>query len=70
VHGNLIDSQYMLHVWTVAGWDDMTKYGGVFAEENPRFGCSDGTWFSVPSSEWGSHPTNTCRSGAAGQPAL
>jgi hypothetical protein len=68
VHGNLIDSQWMVHVWTVPRWDDMAKYGGVFAEMNPRFGCSDGTWFSLPNSEWLDHPLNVCRSGASGQP--
>jgi hypothetical protein len=70
VGGNLIDSQWMVHVWTVPGWDDMAAYGGVFAEMNPGFACSDGTWFSLPFTEWGEHPLNTCRSGAAGQPEL
>jgi hypothetical protein len=68
VKGFLMDSQYMLHVWTVPGWDDMAKYGGVFAEENPRFGCSDGTWFQLPFSEWKTNPRNVCRSGASGHP--
>jgi hypothetical protein len=70
VNGTLMDSQYMVHVWTVPGWDDMAKYGGVFAEENPRFGCTDGTWFSKPFSDWKTSPLNVCRSGAAAQPEL
>jgi hypothetical protein len=68
VKGFLMDSQYMVHVWTVPGYDDMARYGGVFAEENPRFGCSDGTWFQLPFDQRKDHPTNVCRSGAAGEP--
>ncbi|MEN3272855.1 MAG: hypothetical protein V7636_1616 [Actinomycetota bacterium] len=68
VKGFLMNSQYMVHVWTVPGWDDMAKYGGVFAEENPKFGCSDGTWFQLPFSQWKTNPLNVCRSGASGHP--
>jgi hypothetical protein len=68
VNGFLMDSQYMVHVWTVPGWDDMDSYGGVFAEENPKFGCSDGTWFQLPLDQWRTHPLNVCRSGASGHP--
>ena len=70
VNGYLMDSQYMVHVWTVPGWDDMSKYGGVFAEENPQFGCSDGTWFQLPFEQWKANPLNVCRSGASGHPEL
>jgi len=68
VGGNLMNSQYMVHVWTVPGWDDMSKYGGVFAEENPKFGCSDGTWFQLPFNDWGTSPLNVCRTGKSGHP--
>jgi hypothetical protein len=67
VGGNLIDSNWMIHVWTVPGWDDMADYGGVFAEMNPGFSCSDGTWFSKPFEEWKDNRLNTCVSGAAGR---
>jgi hypothetical protein len=70
VGGNLIDSNWMVHVWTVPGWDDMADYGGVFAEMNPGFACSDGTWFSLPFERWGENPLNTCVSGASGSPEL
>ena len=70
VDGYLMDSQYMVHVWTVPGWDDMAKYGGVFAEMHPGFSCSDGTWFSKPFEEWKDNRLNTCQSGAAGPYAL
>lgn len=68
VGGNLMDSQWMIHVWTVPGWDDMADYGGVFAEMNPGFACSDGTWFSKPFEEWKDDPLNTCVTGVAAQP--
>ena len=64
-HGNLIDSQWMVHVWTVPGYDDMAKYGGVFAEMSPRLACSDGTYFSFSPNEWKDHPLNVCRTGVA-----
>ena len=70
VGGTLMDSQWMIHVWTVPGWDDMDRYGGVFAEMNPGFGCSDGTWFSKPFEQWKDDPLNTCVSGVAAQPSL
>jgi hypothetical protein len=70
VGGMLMDSQWMIHVWTVPGWDDMDDYGGVFAEMNPRFACSDGTWFSKPFEQWKDDPMNTCVSGVAAQPEL
>jgi hypothetical protein len=66
IGGNLIDSNWMIHVWTVPGWDDMDDYGGVFAEMHPGFACSDGTWFSKPFEEWKDNRLNTCRSGAVG----
>ncbi|HEX4904327.1 MAG TPA: hypothetical protein VFU93_02665 [Acidimicrobiales bacterium] len=66
VGGNLMDSNWMIHVWTVPGWDDMEDYGGVFAEMHPGFACSDGTWFSKPFEEWKDNRLNTCQSGAVG----
>lgn len=70
IGGNLIDSQWMVHVWTVSGYDDMAAYGGVFAEMNPELACSDGTWFSLPFERWKDNPLNTCTSGEAGHPDL
>lgn len=67
VGGYLMDSQWMVHVWTVPGWDDMADYGGTFAEMHPKFGCSDGTWFSLPFEQWAANPLDTCRSGAAAE---
>jgi hypothetical protein len=70
VDGQLIDSNWMVHVWTVPGWDDMTDFGGVFAEMHPGFGCSDGTYYSLPFERWNENPLNTCVSGASGQPEV
>ena len=67
IGGSLFDSQWMIHVWTVPGWDDMGDYGGVFAEMHPGFSCTDGTWFSKPFEEWKDNRLNTCASGAAGR---
>jgi hypothetical protein len=64
VGGSLIEStQYMVHVWTVPGYDDVP--GGVFAEVNPALDCSDGTYHRIPQSEWPTHLVNVCASGAA-----
>ncbi len=58
----ILKTQYMVHVWTVPGYETTTKDGGPFAEANPKLTCSDGTYYSVPISEWPSHPYNICRS--------
>ena len=56
---------WMVHVWSVAGWENPN---GVFAEEHPRLGCSDGTYHTVPMGEPRVTPDNACVSGAAGDP--
>ena len=67
VSGMLMDSQWMVHVWTVPGYDDMADHGGVFAEMHPRFACSDGTFHMVDFEDWGDR-TNVCVSKTAGEP--
>ncbi|HYD08534.1 MAG TPA: hypothetical protein VEA78_00420 [Acidimicrobiales bacterium] len=67
IGGTLMDSQWMVHVWTVPGWDDMTDHGGVFAEMHPRFACSDGTFHMVEFEDWGDW-NNVCVTRAAGEP--
>jgi hypothetical protein len=62
-----MDSQWMVHVWTVPGYDDMVDHGGVFAEMHPRFACSDGTFHMVEFADWGDH-TNVCVTRRAGEP--
>jgi hypothetical protein len=64
VGGFMLDStQYMVHVWSVPGYDNVD--GGVFAEVNPALDCADGTYWRLPASEWPTHLTNVCEAGAA-----
>lgn len=61
--GQIIEqSQWMVHVWSVPGWDDVD--GGVFAEVHPGLDCSDGTYFQIPPEEWIGR-RNVCRSAVA-----
>jgi hypothetical protein len=59
-------TQWMVHVWSVPGWEN--DAGGVFAEVNPKLGCSDGTYYRVSDEELVSMPINICQSGAPGDP--
>jgi hypothetical protein len=53
-------TQWMLHVWSVPGYDDVD--GGVFAEVNPELDCPDNTYYQLPFEEWVNSPLTTCRS--------
>lgn len=64
VGGFMLDStQYMVHVWSVPGYNDVD--GGVFAEVNPALDCADGSYWQLPPSQWPDHLMNVCESGAA-----
>jgi hypothetical protein len=64
VGGFMLEStQYMVHVWSVPGWNNVD--GGVFAEVNPALDCADGTYWRLSQSEWADHPLNVCEAGAA-----
>ena len=64
VGGFMLDStQYMVHVWSVPGYDNVDA--GVFAEVNPALDSADGSYWRLPSSEWATHPVNVCEAGAA-----
>lgn len=64
VGGFMLDqTQYMVHVWSVPGYNDVP--GGVFAEVNPALDCQDGTYWRLPQSAWPDHLLNVCESGAA-----
>jgi hypothetical protein len=56
----LRQTQWMLHVWSVPGYDNID--GGTFAEVNPALDCPDGTYYRLPPEEWAAHPMNVCRS--------
>jgi hypothetical protein len=48
---------YMVHVWTVPGWENPN---GVFAELNPKITCRDGTYYTIPLDQIGTN-TTVCR---------
>jgi hypothetical protein len=58
----LQQTQWMVHVWSVPGWESQQ---GLFGEVNPALTCSDGTYYILPIEEWLDHPLNVCRSDAA-----
>jgi hypothetical protein len=57
----LTQSQYMVHVWSVPGFEMNLAYGGVFGETNPKLACADGTYYELPLDQWPSHPMNVCK---------
>lgn len=46
----LTNSPYMLHVWTVPGYESSK---GVFNEVNPALDCADGTYYTKPIEDLG-----------------
>lgn len=66
VGGSLMQqTQWMVHVWTVPGWEVSDEDGGTFAEVNPGLACPDGTYYRLPVDDWAEHPLNVCKSEAA-----
>jgi hypothetical protein len=62
VGGQLLQrSQWMVHVWSVPGWESGQ---GLFGEVNPALACPDGTYYQRPMKEWIAHPDNACKSAA------
>lgn len=60
-------TQWMVHVWSVPGWEN--ESGGVFAEANPKLGCSDGSYLRITDEELAQPGViTTCVSGAPGDP--
>ena len=55
-------TQWMVHVWSVPGYEVPQASGGVFAEANPKIKCSDGTYYMMDVSQMAQHPTNVCKS--------
>jgi hypothetical protein len=53
-------SQYMVHVWSIPGYEMSPEYGGVFGEANPKLDCADGTYYQLPKDEWVNNPVNVC----------
>jgi hypothetical protein len=60
IGGNLLQqSQWMVHVWSVPGWESAQ---GLFGEVNPALACPDGTYYQLPMKQWLAHPDNVCKS--------
>jgi hypothetical protein len=54
---------YMLHVWSVPGFEMTNNYGGVFGEANPELTCADGSYYMLAVDEWAQHPLDVCKAG-------
>jgi hypothetical protein len=52
---------YMVHVWSVPGYEMTDENGGVFGEANPKLACADGSYYMLPLDEWASHKRNVCK---------
>jgi hypothetical protein len=60
IGGQLLQqSQWMVHVWSVPGWESGQ---GLFGEVNPALACPDGSYYQRPMNEWAAHPANVCKS--------
>jgi hypothetical protein len=55
----LQQTQWMVHVWSVPGWESQQ---GLFGEVNPALTCPDGTYCELPQEQWIDRPLNVCRS--------
>ena len=55
-------TQWMLHVWSVPGWESRQ---GLFGEVNPALMCADGSYYQLASKDWLTHKKNACKAGAA-----
>ena len=55
-------TQYMVHVWSVPGYEVSEADGGIFAEVNRALKCRDGSYFMMASKDWAAHPKNVCKS--------
>jgi hypothetical protein len=54
-------SNYMVHVWSVPGFEMPAEYGGTFGEAHPKLTCGDGTYYQLPLDDWAAHPRNVCK---------
>jgi hypothetical protein len=65
-------TQWMVHVWSVPGYEVSEQDGGVFAEVNPKLKCPDGTYYTrTDIHDLIEHAQNACRSDFPGtQPGV
>jgi hypothetical protein len=57
----LQQTQWMVHVWSVPGYELDDEDGGTFGEAHPALRCPDGTYHQRPVEEWPDHPLSSCR---------
>jgi hypothetical protein len=55
-------SNYMVHVWSVPGYEMQARDGGIFGESHRKLACADGSYYTLPLDEWIDHPLNACKS--------
>ena len=55
-------TQWMVHVWSIPGYEVDQADGGIFAEVNPKLACADGSYYIMPIKQWKNHPDNVCKS--------
>ncbi|HVJ97412.1 MAG TPA: hypothetical protein VNC41_11340, partial [Acidimicrobiia bacterium] len=55
-------SNYMVHVWSVPGYEMQARDGGIFGEAHRKLACADGSYYTLPLDEWIDHPLNACKS--------
>jgi hypothetical protein len=55
-------TQWMVHVWSIPGYEMTDADGGVFGESNPKLACPDGTYYVMDVKDMPNHRTNVCRS--------
>ena len=61
--GELVEqTQWMVHVWSVPGWESQQ---GLFGEVNPGLACADGSYHVLPMEQWIESPLDACASSAA-----
>jgi hypothetical protein len=64
--GSLMEkTQWMVHVWSVPGYEVPQSKGGVFAESNPQIKCADGTYYIMDVAQMPQHLLNVCKSEAS-----
>ena len=54
-------TQYMVHVWSVPGYEMTEANGGMFGEVNPKLDCADGSYYMLPVGQWHQYPLNVCK---------
>jgi hypothetical protein len=64
--GTLLEqTQTMVHVWTIDGYEVADEDGGVFGEVNRNLACDDGTYHILEMEEWIDYPLNVCQNNPA-----